>query len=87
MEKTKNNRLMDFFKNIGEAFGKLINSGEVDEVELTGDLAKDPVEVFNSTQSKVSSPVERVSPSRTRAPKTQSRTSRPSVEKDEERDI
>ena len=40
MEKTKNTKsFIDFFKNIGLAFGKLLNDGEVDDsVELTGEL-------------------------------------------------
>lgn len=43
-------KIRDLGKNIKEAFNKLINSGEVEEVELTGILANDPefLEKFRS---------------------------------------
>ena len=43
MEKTRNS-VIDLFKNFGLAISKLVNDGEVDDVELTGELAKDPME-------------------------------------------
>ena len=43
MEKTRNS-VIDLFKNFGLAISKLVNGGEVDDVELTGELAKDPME-------------------------------------------
>lgn len=52
MEKTRNS-FIDLFKNFGFAINKLVNSGEIDEVELTGDLAKDPakiVEEYNASE-------------------------------------
>jgi hypothetical protein len=52
MEKTRNS-FIDLFKNFGFVINKLVNSGEIDEVELTGDLAKDPakiVEEYNASE-------------------------------------
>ena len=40
MEKTRNS-VIDLFKNFGLAISKLVNDWEVDDVELTGELAKD----------------------------------------------
>ena len=49
MEKTRNSVIdlfKDLFKNLGLVISKLVNDGEVDDVELTGELAKDPMEAL-----------------------------------------
>ena len=48
MEKTRNS-VIDLFKNFGLAISKLVNDGEVDDVELTGELAKDPMEALKES--------------------------------------
>ena len=84
MEKTKNTKsFIDFFKNIGLAFGKLLNDGEVDDsVELTGELKEDPIVALENFQnlSKQSSHTQiKIAPSRTGTTRTQSRVSKPVV--------
>lgn len=52
MEKTRNS-FIDLFKNFVFVINKLVNSGEIGEVKLTGDLAKDPakiVEEYNASE-------------------------------------
>ena len=50
MEKTRNS-VIDLFKNFGLAISKLVNDGEVDDVELTGELAKDPMEALKEYEA------------------------------------
>ena len=50
MEKTRNS-IIDLFKNLGLAISKLVNGGEVDDVELTGELAKDPMEALKEYEA------------------------------------
>lgn len=50
MEKTRSS-IIDIFKNFGFAISKLVNSGEVDDVELTGELAKDPIEALKEYEA------------------------------------
>lgn len=54
MEKTRNS-VIDLFKNFGLAISKLVNAGEVDDVELTGELAKDPMEALKEYEASVKS--------------------------------
>ena len=54
MEKTRNS-VIDLFKNFGLAISKLVNDGEVDDVELTGELAKDPMEALKEYVASVKS--------------------------------
>lgn len=54
MEKTRNS-VIDLFKNFGLAIRKLVNDGEVDDVELTGELAKDPIEALKEYEASVKS--------------------------------
>ena len=54
MEKTRNS-VIDLFKNFGLASCKLVNDGEVDDVELTGELAKDPIEALKEYEASVKS--------------------------------
>ena len=56
MEKTRNS-VIDLFKNFGLAISKLVNDGEVDDVELTGELAKDPME-YEASVKFVEEPVQ-----------------------------
>lgn len=89
MEKSENTKsFIDFFKNIGLAFGKLLNDGEVDDsVELTGDLAKDPivaVESFQNSYAEASHTQTRVSPSKPRTTRVQNRVSKPVVKDNDE---
>jgi len=51
MEKTRNS-VIDLFKNFGLAISKLVNDGEV---ELTGELAKDPMEALKEYEASVKS--------------------------------
>ena len=49
MEKTRNSVIdlfKDLFKNFGLVISKLVNGGEIDDVELTGELAQDPMEAL-----------------------------------------
>ena len=52
MEKTRNS-IIDLFKNFGFVISKLVNGGEVDDVELTGELAKDPMEALKEYETSV----------------------------------
>ena len=52
MEKTRSS-IIDIFKNFGFVISKLVNSGEVDDVELTGELAKDPIEALKAYEASV----------------------------------
>ena len=61
MEKTRNS-VIDLFKNFGLAISKLVNDGEVDDVELTGELAKDPMEALKKS---VKEPVQAKTKART----------------------
>lgn len=45
MEKTRN-LVIDLFKKFCFAISRLVNGGVVDDVELTGELAKDPMEAL-----------------------------------------
>lgn len=54
MEKTRNS-VIYLFKNFGLAISKLVNDGEVDDVELTGELAKDPMEALKEYEASVKS--------------------------------
>ena len=74
MEKTRNS-IIDLFKNLGLAISKLVNGGEVDDVELTGELAKDPMEALKEYEAFVKSvkePVQAKTKARTKA-RTQNR--------------
>lgn len=66
MEETKNNKLKEFFKNIGLAFQKLVADDEVNDVELTGELAKDPLESFRLSQEPLDKSTKSTSKSKTR---------------------
>ena len=75
MEKTRNS-IIDLFKNLGLAISKLVNGGEIDDVELTGELAKDPMEALKEYEAFVKSvkePVQAKTKARTKA-RTQART-------------
>ena len=54
MEKTRNS-VIDLFKNFGLVIRKLVNAGEVDDVKLTGELAKDPMEALKEYEASVKS--------------------------------
>ncbi len=55
MEKTKN-PLINLFKNMGVLFINIVSDGEIDnDVELTGELKKDPVASFKLSQQGLSS--------------------------------
>lgn len=54
MEKTRNS-VIDLFKNCRLVISKLVNGGEVDDVELTGELAKDPMEALKEYEASVKS--------------------------------
>ena len=54
MEKTRNS-VIDLFKNCCLVISKLVNGGEVDDVELTGELAKDPMEALKEYEASVKS--------------------------------
>ena len=74
MEKTRNS-VIDLFKNFRLAISKLVNDGEVDDVELTGELAKDPMEALKEYEAFVKSvkePVQAKTKARTKA-RTQNR--------------
>ena len=70
MEKTRST-VIDLFKNFGIAISKLVNGGEVDDVELTGELAKDPIEALKEYEASVK-PAEEPVQAKTRA-RTQNR--------------
>ena len=71
MEKTRNS-VIDLFKNCRLVISKLVNDGEVDDVELTGELAKDPMEALKEYEASVKS-VEEPVQAKTKA-RTQART-------------
>ena len=73
MEKLKNKTLIDFFKNIGSALGKILASDtEIDnDVELPAELSGDPLVAFNDFQS---SQATTQSVTKTKARTTQPRT-------------
>lgn len=75
MEKTRNSVIdlfKDLFKNFGLVISKLVNDGVVADVELTGELAKDPMEAL----TKHVNPVETTVHVKTRA-RTQTRKNVP----------
>ena len=58
MEKTRNS-VIDLFRNCCLVISKLVNGGVVDDVELTGELAKDPMEALKEASVKsVEKPVQ-----------------------------
>lgn len=54
MEKTRNS-VIYLFKNCCRVISNLVNGGEVDDVELTGELAKDPIEALQEYEASVKS--------------------------------
>lgn len=70
MEKTRNS-IIYLFKNFVLAISKLVNGGEVGDVELTGELAKDPMEALKEYEASVKS-VEKTVQAKTKA-RTQNR--------------
>ena len=67
MEKTRNS-VIDLFRNCCLVISKLVNGGVVDDVELTGELAKDPMEALKEYEASVKSveePVQAKTKSRT----------------------
>lgn len=54
MEKTRNS-VIDLFRNCCLVISKLVNGGEVDDVELTGELAKDPMKALEEYKAFVKS--------------------------------
>lgn len=58
MEKTRNS-VIDLFKDLFENFclviSKLVNGGEIDDVELTGELAEDPTKALKKYEASVKS--------------------------------
>ena len=54
MEKTRNS-VIYLFKNCCRVISNLVNGGEVDDVELTGELAKDPMEALKEYEASVKS--------------------------------
>lgn len=55
MEKTRNS-VIYLFKNFGLAISNLVNGGVVnDDVKLTGELAKDPMEALKEYEASVKS--------------------------------
>lgn len=71
MEKTRNS-VIYLFKNCCRVISNLVNGGEVDDVELTGELAKDPMEALKEYEASVKS-VEKPVQAKTKA-KTKART-------------
>ena len=58
MEKTRNSVIdlfKDLFKNFCLVISKLVNGGEIDDVELTGELAKDPMKALKEYEASVKS--------------------------------
>ena len=68
MEKTRNS-VIDLFKNCWRVISKLVNGGVVvNDVKLTGELAKDPMEALKEYEASVKSvekPVQAKSKART----------------------
>lgn len=61
MKETKNNPLIEFFKNINLAISKLVNVDELDsDVKLEGELAGDPKEAYDEFQNSAVSSKSRV---------------------------
>lgn len=82
MEKTRNS-VIDLFKNFGLAISKLVNDGEVDDVELTGELAKDPMEALKEYEASVKSVEEPVQArTQTREASAVNRTTRATTRKE-----
>ena len=75
MEKTRNS-VIDLFKNFGLAISKLVNDGEVDDVELTGELAKDPMEALKEYEASVKSRTQNREKVQTREASAVKRTTR-----------
>lgn len=70
MEKTRNS-VIYLFKNCCRVISKLVNGGVVNDVELTGELAKDPMEALKEYEASVKS-VEKPVQAKTKA-RTQNR--------------
>ena len=70
MEKTRNS-VIDLFKNCCRVISNLVNGGVVNDVELTGELAKDPMEALKEYEASVKS-VEKPVQAKTKA-RTQNR--------------
>ena len=71
MEKTRNS-VIDLFKNCWRVISKLVNGGVVvNDVKLTGELAKDPMEALKEYEASVKS-VEKPVQAKTKA-RTQNR--------------
>lgn len=70
MEKTRNS-VIYLLKNCCRVISNLVNGGEVDDVELTGELAKDPMEALKEYEASVKS-VEKPVQAKTKA-RTQNR--------------
>lgn len=54
MEKTRNS-VIYLFKNCCRVISNLVNGGVVNDVELTGELAKDPMEALKEYEASVKS--------------------------------
>lgn len=68
MEKTRNSVIdlfKDLFKNFCLVISKLLNGGEIDDVELTGELAKDPIKEYEASAKSVKEPVQAKTKART----------------------
>lgn len=70
MEKTRNS-VIYLFKNCCRVISNLVNGGVVNDVELTGELAKDPMEALKEYEASVKS-VEKPVQAKTKA-RTQNR--------------
>lgn len=70
MEKNRNS-VIYLFKNCCRVISKLVNGGVVNDVELTGELAKDPMEALKEYEASVKS-VEKPVQAKTKA-RTQNR--------------
>ena len=56
MEKTRNSVIdlfKDLFKNFGLVISQLVNAGVVDDAQLTGELAKDPMKALAEYEASV----------------------------------
>ena len=86
MEKTRSS-IIDIFKNFGFAISKLVNSGEVDDVELTGELAKDPIEALSVNIKSAGEPTRTQTRIRTQSRKISAtkRPTKPTVAKEVEK--
>lgn len=72
MEKTRNS-VIDLFKNFCRVISKFVNGGEVYDVELTGELAKDPMEALKEYEASVKSVEEPVQAKAKTKARTQNR--------------